>query len=353
MTAQQIPRVLHIVWVGDESIRPDNCIETWRRLNPSWQIRVWGNRDLEQRTWRLRRHIDAMRLREWNGVADMMRWEILLDEGGFAVDADSICVRPLDDALFEGALACAAYENERVRPGLLAAGYVAAEPDNPLIRTVVETIAATPTVVDKRAWRTVGPLRLTSCYHLCSEEHPRIRIWPSHLFMPVHHSGASYRGPEKPYATQEWATTRRTYGTLSKRTLDTTSMTSCDSKKLHSQSLLRHVTSAEPSMGQSGLRPRDGFTTLLPESFLDDVFANAAGEQDRALSQLALAVEQADVARGLPEVGDLEPAGPRVRRGPAVLADGAELVHRESVYPHDRLERVLPGFHERSAQGEG
>ena len=119
----RIPRIIHVIWVGDESRRPDNCISTWKQHNPDWTVKIWGNAELGSRGWINAKHMRTMSKRELNGVADMMRWEILYEEGGFLVDADSVCTRPLDDWLLEQeAFAC--WENELVRPGLIAAGYV-------------------------------------------------------------------------------------------------------------------------------------------------------------------------------------------------------------------------------------
>ena len=84
-----IPRTLHVIWVGDESKRPDNCIATWRQHNPGWTVRVWGNAELGSYGWVNSRHMHAMAARELNGVADLMRWEILYNEGGFVVTVGS------------------------------------------------------------------------------------------------------------------------------------------------------------------------------------------------------------------------------------------------------------------------
>lgn len=46
-----ILRTIHMVWVGDENKRPDNCIETWWRKNPGWIVRIWGNRELTSLEW--------------------------------------------------------------------------------------------------------------------------------------------------------------------------------------------------------------------------------------------------------------------------------------------------------------
>jgi mannosyltransferase OCH1-like enzyme len=209
-----IPHTLHVVWVGDESKRPDNCIDTWRRHNPDWELRVWGNADLANYGWVNAKHMRAMSARELNGVADLMRWEILYNEGGFVVDADSVCQRPLEPWLFEGE-ACASWENELVRPGLIAAGYVASVPQNPFFGQMILDLQGTATVVDRMAWRSVGPLFLTEAYR--KYQYGGLTVWPSHLFIPQHFSGARYAGGGAVFATQEWGSTRRIYNELHKR----------------------------------------------------------------------------------------------------------------------------------------
>lgn len=208
-----IPKTLHFIWVGDESARPDNCIATWRAHHPDWDIRIWGNDDLANGDWATAAHMAAMVPRELNGVADMMRWEILYRHGGFVIDADSICVRPLDDHLFEcEAFAC--WESEIARPGLIAAGYCASVPENPFIGQIILDIAATDSVVDDKAWITVGPQRLTDSYR--KYQYHDLRIYPSHYFIPEHFSGIEYSGSGRVYAHQFWGSTRNIYDRLHK-----------------------------------------------------------------------------------------------------------------------------------------
>ena len=209
-----IPKKLHVIWVGDESLRPDNCIATWRERHPDWEFRLWGNRDLAEHGWTNAAHMRAMARKELNGVADMMRWEILYDEGGVVVDADSVCVRRLDDWLLEcEAFAC--WENEIERPGLIAAGYVGSVPANPFFGQIVLDIEQADSVTGDLAWRTVGPLRLTSAHR--QHRYDRLTILPSHFFIPEHFTGLRYEGSGPVYALQEWASTRRSYDTLHRR----------------------------------------------------------------------------------------------------------------------------------------
>ena len=211
-----IPRKLHFIWVGDESKRPDNCIDTWKRKHGTeWEIKVWGNDDLARPSgWKLGRHMAEMSKRELNGVADIMRWEILHEYGGIVIDADSTCELALPEfMLFNEAFAC--WENEMVRPGLIAAGYVGSVPGNPFMMTLLKTIHDIPPeeLLDRgMAWQTVGPLLLTEMYRAC--RYWPLHIFPSYYFIPEHFSGVKYQGSGPVYAKQMWGSTKRSYDSL-------------------------------------------------------------------------------------------------------------------------------------------
>ena len=203
-----IPKILHFVWVGNQALRPDDCIDTWRRLNPRYEVMIWDNDAFGRTPWHNIAHIHDMIPRELNGVADMMRYEILYHHGGIALDADSICVRPLEDWLLEPSeFAC--WENEIVRPGLIACGAMGAAPRSPFFGQIIQDIAAQKTVIQDMAWKTVGPLRLTETWK--NYGYP-ITIYPSHFFLPNHFSAKAYSGTGPVFAEQVWASTRGSYG---------------------------------------------------------------------------------------------------------------------------------------------
>lgn len=210
-----IPKIIHTVWVGDDSKRPDNCITSWARMNPDWTLKLWGNDDLASHGWTNARHMRTMAERgQLCGVADLMRLEILYEEGGFAVDADSICCRPLEDWLFQGeAFAC--WENELARPGLIANGYMAAEAENPFIGQMILDLQAQEELEPGMAWQVVGPLFLTKSHR--RHRYSGLTIWPSHFFIPRHFSGQAYEGPGPVFAQQAWGSTLGLYDTLHQR----------------------------------------------------------------------------------------------------------------------------------------
>jgi hypothetical protein len=170
---------------------------TWRdKLPEGWGYRLWTNEDLARVDWHNRERIEQMR--EWNGKADIMRWEILLKYGGILVDADSECVAPLDDSFLEhDNFAC--WENETCRPGLIAAGYVGAIPGSPLMHKIVQAVHDRPLV--GMAWESVGPKLLTE---MADET---LHVYPARTFIPRHFSGVEALGDHKIYAKQHWGST--------------------------------------------------------------------------------------------------------------------------------------------------
>jgi len=202
-----IPKTLHFVWVGDESKRPNSCIQSWIDLNPSYDVRIWGNADLKATEWHNVKHMKAMGQKELNGLADIMRYEILYYHGGIALDADSVCLRSLEDWLLEpDDFAC--WENELLRPGLIAAGYMGAVKGSLFQSQIIQDILALPSVTDKMAWETVGPKRVTDTYRKTGWP---LTIYPSHYFIPKHFAGYEYDGKGQVFADQLWGSTKGNY----------------------------------------------------------------------------------------------------------------------------------------------
>jgi len=122
-----------------------------------------------------------------------------------------VCVRPLDDWLLEAeAIAC--WENEITRPRLIGCNMVGAVPGNAFMGQIIQDLYAKDTVIDDMAWKTVGPLCLTTAYF--KHRYTGLTILPSHFFIPDHFSGVHYEGRGMVYAKQEWASTHGAYDQL-------------------------------------------------------------------------------------------------------------------------------------------
>ena len=106
-----IPKIIHQFWIGPKP-PPFQLMETWRKMNPGWDYTFWDENRLKTlfpNGLRNQQQYDDME--ELCGKCDIARLEILNNYGGFFIDADSICIAPLDDfLLINDSFTC--YENE-------------------------------------------------------------------------------------------------------------------------------------------------------------------------------------------------------------------------------------------------
>ena len=87
--------------------------------------------------FKCQRKIDE--IEEINGKADILRWEILYKYGGVFIDADSICIEPIDNELISKKC-FAGWEQEELRPGLIATGTMGFIINHPIPKIAIEFI---------------------------------------------------------------------------------------------------------------------------------------------------------------------------------------------------------------------
>jgi mannosyltransferase OCH1-like enzyme len=203
-----IPKIIHQIWIGPKK-RPDALLKTWRDKHPAsegWEHWIWGNEDIQEFGMKNIRHFNE--IEEWAGKADIWRYEILHRYGGVFCDADSICTNQLDEHFFEHD-SFAGFENETVRPNLIANGYIGASKGNEFMKILIDELYKTPSVTQKytgrMAWQNTGPLFFTQ--QIIKYQYP-ISIYPSFVFIPEHYTGIKYQGEGKSYSQQLWGSTQ-------------------------------------------------------------------------------------------------------------------------------------------------
>jgi len=207
-----IPKKLHTIWIGDDKKRPDHLLETWQELHPEWEYKIWNNDDLYGRTWKNQKLIDVyLDEKRYAGVADVMRYEILYEEGGFVHPADSKCLHNIEPLLSPKYDAYGVYENEKVRPGLVSPLYACTK-GNKFAKALVDNLPHIPPrapgrAISKAPWQVTGNDYMRRM--IKKENYKGLLIWPSYRFTPVHYTGETYKGRGKVYAVQQWSTTSR------------------------------------------------------------------------------------------------------------------------------------------------
>ena len=206
----KIPKIIHQLWIGNK-VAPTKLMETWRIKNTDFEYIFWNEDEIIKRGIQLQCHEKIDMINEINGKADIIRWEILYEYGGVFIDADSICIEPLDD-YFMSKKAFASYENEQVRKNLVATGTMGFYPKHPLCRDIIEWIKSNHSndfITNYPAWYSVGPGVLTR--FLETGNYKDFSVFPSHVFLPLHFSGDPYIGHKKVYAHQYWGTNYQLY----------------------------------------------------------------------------------------------------------------------------------------------
>jgi len=93
----RIPRVIHQIWLGPSPLPEQDAVfvETWKRLHPAWEHRLWTEDNLPADV----RPEVRERLRVPAERSDLLRLELVARYGGVYVDTDFEALRPLDPLL--------------------------------------------------------------------------------------------------------------------------------------------------------------------------------------------------------------------------------------------------------------
>ena len=92
-------------------------MQTWRDYHPTWEYRLKDNEYLFSRSWKNQELINAFSARkEYAGVSDLMRYEMLEEVGGFSPEADSICLRASDELWDKPDASYTVHESEVAKP---------------------------------------------------------------------------------------------------------------------------------------------------------------------------------------------------------------------------------------------
>lgn len=207
-----IPRRLAHIWIGERP-PPLHWMQTWRDHHPDWEYRLYDNAYLTGRRWRNQRLMaEYFRRGRLEGVADLMRYELLFETGGFIPGADFEALRPCD-ALFAKPVTYSCYETHpkgrcRIVPWLASA------PGTLTLAMTIDEIheayAEDPTQAEQ-PWMSVGNLFLRGFMERNREVVGDCRILPAYTFIPRHKDGPRYEGPGQVYAEHHWGTTKDRY----------------------------------------------------------------------------------------------------------------------------------------------
>lgn len=201
-----IPRKLSHIWIGPLE-PPTQWMATWPKEHPKWTYSIYDNRYLSSKSWINQHLIDEYLKRgKYAGASDLMRLEILYEEGGFIAPADSICLKNMDH-LFIKSCPYTVYENEFLR-GKLVSPIQASNKGNEFIyKLILELNKIKPEDLDE-PWISTGNLFVSQ---MIEKYQPDIEIFPSKYLIPYHYTGIFTDDLSAVYAVQLFGSTNSSY----------------------------------------------------------------------------------------------------------------------------------------------
>lgn len=154
----RIPKTVHVIWLGPNSFPRESVenIRTWVAHHPDWTFNFWTDRKrpapVSSMMTRYVSDFSFLHLKNryeeatnWAEKSDILRYEILYQNGGLYIDHDADCIRPFH-GLHRGYdfYAClelphAAVDNMSVTAGI---GVIGAKPHHPILKGCIDSVEA-------------------------------------------------------------------------------------------------------------------------------------------------------------------------------------------------------------------
>ena len=138
-----IPKVIHYIWLGGNPLPKiaEKCMASWKKFCPDYEIKRWDESNLNLDICKYCR--EAYDAKKFAFASDVLRYYILLHEGGIYLDIDVELIKPIDEFLSDGCFTGFERENS-INSGLIAG----AEKGNEDIKNLFERYKDEHFVVD-------------------------------------------------------------------------------------------------------------------------------------------------------------------------------------------------------------
>lgn len=211
-----IPKKLHIVWIGEESHKPVHHIQSWIDRHPGWNVTIWGNEQLAGHRWRLSRQMAQLGAIDLRAVVEAMRMQILFEQGGFAVDADTFCIAAIPDAMRQaGAVGC--WADETFQPGILSSGFIGMAAGHAAAAAWLDALAGDDELAAKPFEHAAGCQRYTQIWRARYFED--LVVYPSRTLLSAQRAAAGRGAGPGVIALHERASTRGIVASLHRHRL--------------------------------------------------------------------------------------------------------------------------------------
>lgn len=196
-----IPKKIHLCWFSgdDYPVEIKRCIDSWVRILPDYEIRLWNARDA--RSIHCQFIDEALDARKWAFAADAVRFYAVWKEGGVYMDSDILLYNRFDSYIPDrGFVAVHEHIGEKIQ---LQAAFFMGEKGNGFCREMYEYYSMRRFKLRDGSYdQTISPviMKRIASQKGYQEEDVRqsfgdnIVVLPGYLVTPNNHD--SYRHPE-------------------------------------------------------------------------------------------------------------------------------------------------------------
>ncbi len=204
---ERIPKIIHQIWLGGEL--PDKFrgfVDTWKKHHPTWEHKFWTDKDVDSITIERRDVFNAAT--NLGQKSDILRYEILRQQGGVYVDTDFECIKPFDDLLFLDFFTGITTDAD----AQLYIGILGSVPNHPIMNTCATSLRPYSGNNGDGVMDATGPYYFTRCFFsTVNKDTEGVVAFPMAFFYPFPNhlrfteDGRKYILPQS-YAVHYWKT---------------------------------------------------------------------------------------------------------------------------------------------------
>ena len=184
----------------------EKCIESWKKFCPDYEIKRWDESNLNIDINKYCRQ--AYNMKKFAFASDVLRFEILKNEGGIYLDIDVELIKPLDEFL-SSEMICGFETSNLINPGVL----IGAAPNHKIVQELCEIYNAKEFVFNPQNQETVCNITTNKLieYGLTAnntmQSFDLFKAYPAEYFSPKSLTDGKIRKTKNTYAIHHFAGT--------------------------------------------------------------------------------------------------------------------------------------------------
>jgi len=200
-----IPKKIHQIWIGSN---PDELqqhkklyMSSYKKILPNWEYRLWTDKDLTVSNFPLTYQYIEILLNindkgKYAKIADLMRYEILFQEGGFYFDTNIELLKDVTDIFYKknnqdfnyDFIVCCedAIVNKDYK--YLSNGFFGCKQNNKYLARILNDIVLRDIDFNNNANVITGPTLFAKCFTSDDYTDPKINFLETKIIYPIHWS---------------------------------------------------------------------------------------------------------------------------------------------------------------------